>query len=438
MRALEHDVLDVVVVGGGVAGLVAARDLAAAGRRVRLVEARERFGGRIRSAPFAGDGPTIELGGGWFDAGLQRPLRDEIDRYNIAVAPAEPYAAARWFTGGALRSGLPVPVSEGGDLERVVMAINAAGRAYARADAAQRAAADVSTAGWLDGLAPTAATRDFIYGWCALMSGVSMDVTPISSLLGVVAEGGGAWAMASHLKHVFADGTDALTGALAADLGCPADLRRPVAAIEQGDRGVTVRTADGGVLDARFCVLAVPINVMGSLDVRPGFTAPRAGALTTGHPCRPAKVFMSATGVPDGLIGAGWGTPLYWLTAIGKRHGDGQLVAGFALDGALDVSDREAVEAALRVYAPQARVQATDTYNWNADPFSRGAWATIPAGWESAGVTDALAAPHGRVLMAGSDVAPEHAGWIAGAIASGRATAQHALALLSAEPARAA
>ena len=332
-----------------------------------------------------------------------------------------------------------MPVTEGGDLERVVVAINEAGRRYADADAAQRAAADVSTADWLDGLAPSAATRDFIYGWCGLMSGAPMDVTPVSGLLDVVAEGGGAWAMASHLKHVFADGTNTLSGALAADLGCPADLARPVVAIEQGDRGVCVRTFDGETLEARFCVLAVPINVMGSLDVRPGFTAPRSGALATGHACRPAKVFMSATGVPDGLIGAGWGTPLHWLTAIGKQHRDGgQIVVGFALDGAIDPGDREALQDALRVYAPQARVQAIDTYNWNADPFSKGAWATAPAGWESAGLLDALAAPHGRVLMAGSDVASEHGGWIAGAIASGRETAQHALALLAAEPARAA
>jgi monoamine oxidase len=35
-----------------------------------------------------------------------------------------------------------------------------------------------------------------------------------------------------------------------------------------------------------------------------------------------------------------------------------------------------------------------------------------------------IAAPHGRILMAGSDVAPRFAGWIAGAIASGREAAR--------------
>jgi monoamine oxidase len=48
---------------------------------------------------------------------------------------------------------------------------------------------------------------------------------------------------------------------------------------------------------------------------------------------------------------------------------------------------------------------------------------TEPPGWTTSGIADLIAAPHGRVLMAGSDVAPRFAGWIAGAIASGRATA---------------
>ena len=48
---------------------------------------------------------------------------------------------------------------------------------------------------------------------------------------------------------------------------------------------------------------------------------------------------------------------------------------------------------------------------------------TEPPGWETSGIPALLAAPHGKVLMAGSDVAPRFTGWIAGAIASGRATA---------------
>ncbi len=51
---------DVLVVGGGVAGLVAARGLAASGRDVLLLEASPRLGGKLRSAEVAG--LTVDVG----------------------------------------------------------------------------------------------------------------------------------------------------------------------------------------------------------------------------------------------------------------------------------------------------------------------------------------------------------------------------------------
>jgi protoporphyrinogen/coproporphyrinogen III oxidase len=51
---------DVVVVGGGVAGLVAARDLAATGRAVLLLEGSPEVGGKLRSAEVAG--LTVDVG----------------------------------------------------------------------------------------------------------------------------------------------------------------------------------------------------------------------------------------------------------------------------------------------------------------------------------------------------------------------------------------
>jgi monoamine oxidase len=422
---------DVIVVGGGLAGLVAARDLRRAGRRVRLLEARNRFGGRVWAAPFAGDGPLVELGGGWFDTRLQRPLRAEVDRYSLRVAPAPSFGSVRWHTGGALRSGFPVPPEAGGDLERVIVAINAAGRAWTR-----EGSEDVSIAEWLARLDPEPATRDFVYGWCALMAGAEMDVTPVSALLGLVAEAGTAYALFSDLAEVFADGTNALTDAIAADLECPAQLDRPVSAVTQDSGGVTVRTALGVSLRAAACVLAVPINVLPEIALDPPLAADVRDALGRGHACRPSKLWMLATGVPERMLGAGWGTPLHWLAvqdpAVQTEQGAAQLVVGFAVDGALDPEDAAAVTAALRAYAPDARVLATHTHDWNADPWARGAWLNAPVGWATRGIIERLAEPHGRVVFAGSDVALDHPGWIAGAIASGHAQARAVHALLSA------
>ena len=55
---------DVAVVGAGLAGLVAARDLIAAGASVLVVEARDRVGGRLLNEDI-GDGKVVEVGGQW-------------------------------------------------------------------------------------------------------------------------------------------------------------------------------------------------------------------------------------------------------------------------------------------------------------------------------------------------------------------------------------
>ncbi|MEA2418964.1 MAG: monoamine oxidase, partial [Thermoleophilaceae bacterium] len=55
---------DVIVIGAGLAGLAAARDVVKAGRSALVLEARKRVGGRTLNQPIGG-GKVIEIGGQW-------------------------------------------------------------------------------------------------------------------------------------------------------------------------------------------------------------------------------------------------------------------------------------------------------------------------------------------------------------------------------------
>ncbi len=63
-QSTETDV-DVVVVGAGLAGLVAARELEAKGLSVIVCEARDRVGGRLLNEPLPIGDQVTEVGGEW-------------------------------------------------------------------------------------------------------------------------------------------------------------------------------------------------------------------------------------------------------------------------------------------------------------------------------------------------------------------------------------
>src|SRR5690606_30715936 len=85
--------LHVVVIGAGVAGLVAALQCAKVGLSVTLVEASDRVGGIVRSAQL--DGIVLDTGAEGFSTrgGQVRALIDEVGLGDDVVLPA---GGRRW------------------------------------------------------------------------------------------------------------------------------------------------------------------------------------------------------------------------------------------------------------------------------------------------------------------------------------------------------
>ncbi|MEO1368259.1 MAG: FAD-dependent oxidoreductase, partial [Acidobacteriota bacterium] len=83
-----------LIVGGGLSGLHSAYALWALGRDVRLIEGRNRLGGRILSAPVDGDDPdagAYDLGPAWFWPG-QRRMQALVDELGLAPEVIGQYA----------------------------------------------------------------------------------------------------------------------------------------------------------------------------------------------------------------------------------------------------------------------------------------------------------------------------------------------------------
>src|SRR6516164_4877866 len=87
-RQLNH----IVIVGAGAAGLMAARELGRAAKRVTILEARERCGGRIQPLPAAQFGYKAD-GGAEFIHGEAPITRGLLRQAGLSSLPVH---GARW------------------------------------------------------------------------------------------------------------------------------------------------------------------------------------------------------------------------------------------------------------------------------------------------------------------------------------------------------
>jgi monoamine oxidase len=463
---------DVAIVGAGLAGLVAARRMAAAGARPLVVEARDRVGGRLLNEEI-GDGKVVEVGGQWIGPTQER-LAALAAELGVGTFPTHDEGRHLIEMDGKLASycGALTDARVGlvRELSRAIspLALADLERARARLDRMAREVPleepwmapravdwDSQTfATWVQCNTRTeGARRLFELATEAVWAAEPGDVSLLHVLFythsgggfnTLIGTGGGAQ------QDRFHGGSQRLALLMAAELGEERlRLGAPVRVIEHGGRGIVIHAdgpggAGGLTVRAQRAIVAIPPTLAGRIAYDPPLPARRdqlTQRMPQGTVIKTMAIYERPFWREEGLSGQATSDvgPARVVFDNSPPDGSPGVLLGF-LEGRLarQWGARPAAERREAILAGHARLFGERAARperfiervWAEEEWTRGCYGCLmtPGGWTEYG--RALRAPIGPLHWAGAETATVWNGYMDGAVQSGERAAAEVLSAL--------
>ncbi len=442
---------DVVVIGAGLAGLVAARQLVAAGRSVVVLEARDRVGGRLLNEPL-GEGKVVEVGGQWVGPSQRRMLAladslgiDTFPTHGSGQNVIEYDGSLIRYTGTIPRISTSVLL----DVEQARQRLGAMAR-QVPVEAPWRASRaeewDGQTfATWLRRNVVTNGARSLLQLATEAVWAAQPEDVSLLHVLFYMHSAGGLDALldteGGAQQDRFVGGSQLVAQKLAEPLGEQIMLGHPVRRLELSDESIRV-FSDGAILRASRVILALPPTLTGRLvydPPLPGYRDQLTQRMPQGAVTKCMAVYDEPFWRGEGLSGQAVSTtgPVKLVFDNSPPDGSPGVILGFLEGrqarelGRVPLDERRAAVVGCFERFFGARAAEPERYierSWAEEEWTRGCYGCYftPGGWTGYG--PALREPIGRIHWAGAETATVWNGYMDGAVQSGERAAREVIA----------
>ncbi|MEU0538443.1 flavin monoamine oxidase family protein [Nocardia sp. NPDC005978] len=449
---------DVVVIGAGVAGLTAARELVAAGHTVTVLEARDRVGGRLHNGILP-DGAPIELGGQWVGPG-QTHVLSLISELGLSLFPT--YDSGRHVVeldgkrvtySGRIPRASPVLLA---DLAYGLWQLDHGGQPLPAPGiplSAKAAELDRQTfAEWIGKHMRTERGRRYMrYITGAIFAAEPEELSALWVSAFLAANGGTDKLISTKggaQQDRIVGGSQQIALKLAERLGDRVRLSSPVSGIDWDERGVRVELADASTVTARRAIVAIPPVLCGRLRYTPDLPGDRV-RLTEQMPMGRVIKINVVYGEPfwrtTGLSGQANSTTRAVGTVFDNTPPGSELgvllgfIDGRHADQVARLSTRERyrqnVDDLVAYFGPAAGdpIDYIET-DWAAEQYTGGCFGAFTGPSTLTRFGTALRTPVGPLHWAGAETSRTSVGYMDGAIESGQRAAREVSELLARIP----
>jgi monoamine oxidase len=445
---------DVVIVGAGLSGLVAASEVLAAGYEPLVVEADDRVGGRILTQQ--GDGLLFEVGAQWI-GDTHHEMEALATKLGLTLLPQFDAGETSYEIGGEVLRQEEFHARYGGELEALEATLRLLDRmaetvpaqapwTAPRADEWDR----VTTGAFFDaqGLSPVARTLLEICT-VGILAVPTVEVSLLDTLFNISVCGVTADLFAeseggAQTKR-FVEGTSQVPLRLAATLGDRIVLSSPALTLDWTNDSVTVTCRGGLVARGRQAIVALSPTLAGRIMYDPPMPGVR-DQMTQRVPLASAHKAFLVYDEPfwraDGLNGQVISEvgPARMSNDVCPPHDPRGVLLAFLEGESARVAGRwepevrrdALAEEMVRHFGPRAREHTGFVEGgWIDRPWTRGCYNvnTGPCTWIHFG--EALARPVGPIKWGATETAHRWSGYMEGALEAGRRAAHEVLADLT-------